>query len=186
TLGRSLADFEALSREDPANAVYINAGGQVRAYLALLLAKTGAYPEAIALASQNLRLPPGADGDTSKGRTRTMVYRITLGATLLGAGRFDDAIREMRDTLRPNADCSANYDLRWSVLQAIARPLEAQGKFDDALAPAREARKSTKEQGFVGCSGRTLLALAARDFAAAVAHAKTATSADRAAALEAL
>src|SRR5262249_31343690 len=42
TLRRSLGDFEALSGEDPANAVYINAGGQVRGYLALLLAKTGA------------------------------------------------------------------------------------------------------------------------------------------------
>src|SRR5262249_39423473 len=103
-LRRSLADFEALSREDPANAVYINAGGQVRGYLALLLAKTGAYAEAVALAGQNLRLAPGADGNTLKGRERTMVYRATLGAALLGAGRFDDAIREMRDTLLRNAD----------------------------------------------------------------------------------
>src|SRR5262249_21280605 len=58
TLRRSLADFEALSREDPANAIYINAGGQVRAYLALVLARTGDYAEAVALAGQNLRLPP--------------------------------------------------------------------------------------------------------------------------------
>ena len=115
-----------------------------------------------------------------------MVYHLMLGAALLDVGRFDAAIRQMRDTLRQNSDWNANLDLRWSALHVIARALEAQGRFDDAIEPARDARKFIQQQGALGFSLRTCLALAARDFAAAVAHAKRATSADRAAALEAL
>ena len=101
TLRHSVADFEALSQEDPANAVYHYAGGLVRGYLALLLGKAGASAEAIALASENLRLPRGPDAGLNKGRERAMVYRVTFGAALLDAGRFDDAVREMRDTPSP-------------------------------------------------------------------------------------
>src|SRR5262249_501898 len=135
TLRRSLGDFEALSGEDPANAVYINAGGQVRGYLALLLAKTGASDEAIALAERNLRLPASSEASVVKGRERSMVYHLMLGAALLDVGRFDAAIRQMRDTLRQNSDWNANLDLRWSALHVIARALEAQGRFDDAIEP---------------------------------------------------
>jgi tetratricopeptide (TPR) repeat protein len=186
TLRQSVADFEALSREDPANAIYINAGGQVRAYLALLLGKTGAAAEAIALAEKNLHLRDGADASLQKGRERAMVYRVTLGAALLDGGRFEDALREMRGTLRQNGDWNANYDLRWSALHVMVRALEAQGRFDDALAPAREERKFAKGIGSIGYNLRIVDALAARDFAAAVAGAKTATPADRKAAREAL
>jgi serine/threonine protein kinase len=186
TLRQSVADFEVLSGEDSANAVYRHAGEQVRAYLALLLAKTGAFAEAFGLAEKNLRLPPGADANLLKGRERAMVNRVTLGAALLEAGRFDDAIREMRDTLRQNSDWNANYDLRWSALHILVRALNAQGKFDEALAPSRDARKFATEQGGIEYSSRTYIALAARDFAAAVARAKNATPADRAAALQAL
>jgi serine/threonine protein kinase len=186
TLRQSLADFEALSREDPANAVYAYAGGQVRAYLALLLGKSGVTAEAVALADRNLRLPSGADGNLQKGRERRMVYRVTLGATLLEAGHLDDAVREMRDTLRQNSDWNANYDLRWSALHILARALEAQGKFDQALTAARDARRFVVEQGGAGYRFQVCLAISARDFAAAAARAKTATPADRAAALAAV
>jgi tetratricopeptide (TPR) repeat protein len=186
TLRQSIADFEALSGEDPGNAVYINAGAQVRAYLALLLAKTGAAAEAIALAEKNLHLPPGADASLEKGRERAMVNRVTLGAVLLDGGRFEDALREMRDTLRQNSDWNANYDLRWSALHIIVLALEAQGRFDDALEPARDARRFVNEQDPLGYSSRVGIAIAARDFAAAVARANIATPADRQAAREAL
>jgi tetratricopeptide (TPR) repeat protein len=186
TLRHSVADFEALSQEDPANAVYHYAGGLVRGYLALLLGKAGASDEAIALASENLRLPRGPDAGLNKGREREMVYRVTFGAALLDAGRFDDAVREMRDTLRRNSDWNANYDLRWSALHVLVRALEAQGKFDEAVVPAREAWRFLKEQGLAGYSGRVSAAIAARDLASAVARARDAGPAERAAALEAL
>jgi serine/threonine protein kinase/tetratricopeptide (TPR) repeat protein len=186
TMRQSVADFEALSKEDPANAIYTYAGGLVRAYLALALGKGGAAGEAVALAEQNLHLPPGADAKLPKGRERAMVYHVTLGAALLDAGRLDDAVREMRDTLQQNGDWNANYDLRWSVLHILVRALEAQGKFDQALASARDARRFAREQGVGGYSFKVGLAISARDFATAVARAKTPTAADRTEALAAL
>ncbi len=186
TLRQSVSDFEALSRDDPGNAVYTHGGALVRGYLALLLAKSGATAEAVALAEQNLRLSPGADANTHRGRERGMVYRVTLGAALLDAGRLDDAIREIRDTLRQNSDWNANYDLRWSALHIQVRALEAQGKFDQALAPARDARRFATGEARAGYSSDVWLAISARDFAVAVARAKTATHADRTAALAAL
>ncbi len=114
TLRKAVAEFEALAAEDPANAVFANAGAQVRAYLALALAAgpPNESSEAVALAGKNLRLTAGAEARLNKGRERTMVNQITLGAALLGARRFRDAVRELREALESNRDWNANFDLR--------------------------------------------------------------------------
>jgi tetratricopeptide (TPR) repeat protein len=106
TLRKSLSEFEALAAEDPANAVFTNAGAQVRAYLALALAAgpPNESSEAVSLAGKNLRLTAGAEASLDKGRERVLVNRITLGAALLGGRRFADAVRELRETLESNRD----------------------------------------------------------------------------------
>src|SRR5262249_51909747 len=146
---------------------------QVRAYLALALSAGSAQEaeEAVALAGKNLRLPAVADAKLSKGRERTMVNRITLGQALLGARRYADAAREVRETLESNRDWNANYDLRWSALHLLARALEAQGNFEEAAAAARDALKFGVAQGN-GSSYfmQVVRGVAARDYAAAAAQ----------------
>jgi tetratricopeptide (TPR) repeat protein len=58
TLRNSLAEFETLSAEDPQNAILANAGAQVRAHLALMLARGAGAAEAIA-ARHEEPAPPG-------------------------------------------------------------------------------------------------------------------------------
>jgi tetratricopeptide (TPR) repeat protein len=172
TLRKSLSEFEALAAEDPANAVYANAGAQVRAYLALALAAgpPNESSEAVSLAGRNLHLTAGAEASLDKGRERILVNRITLGAALLGGRRFADAERELRETLASNRDWKANPDLWWSALHLLARALEAQGKFEDAVSTAKEATKfADMEDTGGGFATRMLRALAARDYASAVA-----------------
>ena len=170
TLRKSLAEFEALSAEDPANAVFASAGAQVRAYLALALAGGPKSAEAVALAEKNLQIAPGADARLAKGRERAMVNQITLGAALLGARQFADAERQLRRTLDANRDWNANYDLESSALHLLTRALQAQGKFEAALSAAGDAVKYSRQSEGAGFSGHVIEAVAARDYASAVAH----------------
>jgi serine/threonine protein kinase len=187
TTRKSLAEFDTLCAEDPQNAVFANAGAQVRAYLALMLTGGSNSSEAVALAGKNLRLAKGADAKLSKGHERSMVNRITLGAALAGARRFDDAARELNDTLQQNRrEWIANYDLQWSALHLLARILEAQGKYEEEVNTAREAMKFTVRPSPREAHLRTLNAIAARDLAFAVAHWKNASPDARAEALEEL
>jgi hypothetical protein len=184
---QSLAGFEALAAEDPANAIYVQAGAQVRDYLALMLAKGGAGAEAVKLAERNTRLRQGADGTLHKGRERTFVYQITLGAALPGAQRFSEAERELRETLKRNVDWSPNDDLRWSALHALTQALRAQGKFEEEIAASKEARRFAdlcppEPAIYV----RVLRAVAAWDYASAVAHWAGSTADQRLAAKQAL
>jgi serine/threonine protein kinase len=187
TMRKSLAEFDSLCAEDPQNAVFANAGGQVRAYLALMLAGGPASAEAVALAQKNLRLSKGADAKSVRGHERFIVNRVTLGAALLGARRFDDAMRELNDTLDQNRrEWNANFDLVWSALHLRTRTLEAQGKYLEEVNSAREATLATGIPSQTGMNLRVLRAVAARDFAFAVAHWKSAGPDVRAEALQAL
>src|SRR5262249_734447 len=139
---RSVAEFESLSKEDPQNAVYRNAGAQVRGYLALMLAGGPKSAEALALAERNLSLAQGADAKLVKGLERSMVNRLTFGAALLGAGRFADAVRDLNATLQQNRrEWNPNIDLVWNALHLLTRALEAQGKSEEAVNAAQEAMK---------------------------------------------
>ena len=189
TMRKALGEFEALAAEDPANAVFTNAGAQVRAYLALALAAGTANEsaEALTLAEKNLRVSVGADARLNKGRERNMVNQITLGGALLGARRFPDAARELRQTLESNQDWNANSDLRWSALHLAARALESQGKFEEAAAAAKESMKfADLEQTEGDFSRQVIRALAARDYASAVSRSKGSSPEQRAEALRAL
>jgi tetratricopeptide (TPR) repeat protein len=189
TLRKSLAEFDLLAAEDPANAVFANAGAQVRAYLALALAAgtPNESSEAVFLATKNLRLTAGAEASLAKGRERILVNRITLGATLLGDRRFADAARELRQTLESNQDWNANYDLRWSALHLVARAFESQGKFEEAAAAAKESMKfADLEETEGGFSRQVIRALAARDYASAVSRSKGSSLKERSEALRAL
>jgi tetratricopeptide (TPR) repeat protein len=189
TMRKALGEFEALAAEDPANAVFTNAGAQVRAYLALALAAGTANEsaEALTLAEKNLRVSVGADARLNKGRERNMVNQITLGGALLGARRFPDAARELRQTLESNQDWNANSDLRWSALHLAARALESQGKFEEAAAAAKESMQfADLEQTEGDFSRQVIRALAARDYASAVSRSKGSSPEQRAEALRAL
>jgi serine/threonine protein kinase len=189
TLRKSLAEFEVLAAEDPGNAVFANAGAQVRAYLALALAAgpSNESSEAVSLARKNLRLTAGAEASLNKGRERTMVNQITLGAALLGDRRIADAVREFREALESNRDWNANYDLRWSALHLLARAFEAQGRFEEAVSAAKTAMKfAVLENGGQGFSTQVIRATAARDYASAVAGWKGSSQEERVDALRAL
>ena len=179
TMRRSVAAFEALASEDVANAVYVHSGSIVRNYLALALAKKGAGAEAVALAEQSVRSLIGADGQIFKGRERRMVHRITLGGALVGAKRFGDAERELRDTLVSNRDWTPNEDLRWSAQHLLTQALAAQGKFEEALRMATEARQLIDTQTNSGFSAAVLKAIAAADYAAVLARYPGSTAAER-------
>ncbi|HEY3840097.1 MAG TPA: tetratricopeptide repeat protein, partial [Bryobacteraceae bacterium] len=134
----------------------------------------------------NLRLPAGADAKLNKGRERWMVYQIVLGAALSGAGRFDDAARELRDTLERNRDWNANIDLQWSALHLLTAALSAQGKYEEASHAGKEALDLAVQSSGPGVHSRVLLAVAARDYAESVAHWKLASPDDRTAAVQSL
>jgi tetratricopeptide (TPR) repeat protein len=170
TLRESVAEFESLLADDPGNAVLVNAGAQVRSYLALTLARAGGGSEAVQLAAKNLALPAVRDAALPKGRERTMVYHITMGAALLGAKRFADAERELRQTLAHNRDWNANLDLEWSAMHLLTAVLEGQARYEEAVAVARKACKLA-DQAVHGQEfyARVLRAIAARDYASAVA-----------------
>jgi tetratricopeptide (TPR) repeat protein len=189
TMRKSVAEFEALAAEDPANAVFANAGAQVRAYLALALAAGSSKEsaEAVTLAEKNLRLNAGADARLNKGRERTMVNQITLGGALAGAQRFADAERVLRQTLKSNQNWNANYDLRWSALHLLARALESEGKFEEAAAAAKEAMKfAGLENTSEDFSFLVMRASAVRDYASAVSRWQGSSPEQRAEALRAL
>src|SRR5262249_31380848 len=110
-----------------------------------------------------------------KGHERSMVNRTTLGAALIGARRFDEAIRELNDTLQRNrSEWNANFDLMWSAMHLLVRALEVQGKYEQAVSTAREAMKFTSTSSRQEMHVRVLKAIAARDFASAVSHWKKA------------
>lgn len=187
TMRKSLAEFDSLCAEDPQNAVLANAGAQVRAYLALMLAGGPKSAEAVALAAQNLRLSKGADAKLFKGHERAMVNRISLGAALLGDRRFDDAARELNDTVQQNRrEWNVNFDLLWSALHLLTRVCEVQGKYEEEVKTAREAMQASGSPSQRGLNLSVLRAIAGRDFAFAVAHWKNAGPDVRTEALQAL
>jgi len=123
----------------------------------------------------------------NKGRERNMVNQITLGGALIGARRFPDAARELRQTLESNQDWNANFDLRWSALHLAARAFESQGKFEEAAAAAKESMKfADLEQTEGDFSRQVIRALAARDYASAVSRSKGSSPEQRAEALRVL
>jgi tRNA A-37 threonylcarbamoyl transferase component Bud32/tetratricopeptide (TPR) repeat protein len=173
TLRESVGEFESLRADDPGNAVLVNAEAQVRGYLALTLAHAGNGNEAVELAETNLALPPAKDATLQKGRERTMVYQINLGAALVGAKHFADAERELRQTLARNRDWNANLDLQWSAMHLLAAALEAQGRYEEAVTVAASAEKLAN-QAAPGTEfwARVIRAIAARDYATAVSLSK--------------
>jgi hypothetical protein len=130
---KSLAEFEALLAEDPANAVVARAGAQVWAHLAMMLAAGGGGEEAVALASRNLEVRPGPQGEATLGRERKLVYRIALGAALIGAGRFGEAEREIHAALVQNQDWDINHDLLWCTYHLLVKAMEAEGEREAAF-----------------------------------------------------
>ncbi len=186
TMRRSLAEFEALLANDPGNAVLASGGAQVRGYLILTLAHAGNGAEAVALAEKNLALPPAKDARLDKGRERTLVYHIDFGAALLGAKRLGDAEREMRQTLARNRDWDANTDLQWSALHILTEALNGQGKFQEAISSARDAQKLFNRIPGDAFYARVMRAIAARDYASAVASWQGSSAEQCAAARQAL
>ncbi|HKE27413.1 MAG TPA: serine/threonine-protein kinase [Bryobacteraceae bacterium] len=185
-LRKSLAEFEAQLAEDPANAIVANAGNQVRAHLALMLAAGNRGEEAVVLARMNLRLPVGADARTNRGRERALVYRIALGAALIGAKQFNAAERHLRETLSQNEDWHVNHDLLWSTYHLLTKALEAQKKRHNALSASKTGLKMAVFSPEQGLSSQVMRAIAARDYAFAVAHWSASSDADHTAALRAL
>jgi tetratricopeptide (TPR) repeat protein len=168
TLRKAVGEFEDLAADDPANAVYKNAGAQLRAYLALALAGT---PEAVSLAERNLQLAhAGADANLYKGRQRAMIYRIVLGAALSGVGRHDEAEHQLRATLADNRDWNANDDLKWSALHELVKTLEAQHKTGEAVTASQQGQTIAEGIPKINFGSSVLQAVAARDYASAVAH----------------
>jgi hypothetical protein len=186
TLRKSLSEFETLSGEDPQNAVLANAGAQVRAHLALMLAAGTGAEEAIALAAKNLRLPAGADAKAKRGRERAIVYQIALGASLIGAGKYDAAERQLHETLARNEDWAVNHDLLWSIYHLLAKVLEAEERRVEAVPMSKLALARALDESEEGLCNEIMRAIAARDYAFAVAHWPDATDGDRSAAHRAL
>ncbi len=185
-LRKSLAEFEPMLAEDPANASVANAGNQVRAHLALMLAAGNRGEEAIGLAAKNLALPLGADAKTMRGRERAVVYRIAMGAALIGAKQFDAAERKMRDTLAENDGLEVNHDLLWCIYHLMTEALEGQNRRREAATTGDKALQMAVASPEEGMSNQVMRAVAARDYARAVANWTGAHEADRAAARRAL
>jgi hypothetical protein len=183
----SVAEFERFLADDPGNAVLVNAGAQVRSYLALSLAHEGNGTEAVELAEKDTALPEVKDSALAKGRERTLVYEVTLGAALLGAKRYVDAERELRETLARNRDWNANWDLVWSTMHLLTEALEAQAKYAEEVAIARDARKLV-DQSALGTEFyiHVMRAIAARDYASAMTHWNGATPDQCSAAIRAI
>jgi hypothetical protein len=185
-LRKSLAEFEAQLAEDPANAIVANAGNQVRAHLALMLVAGNRGEEAVAVASTNMRLPIGADARTNRGRERALVYRIALGAALIGAKRFNTAEQHLRETLSQNEDWKVNHDLLWCTYHLLTKTLEAQEKRHEAVSASETGLKMAVYAPEQGLSSQVMRAIAARDYGFAVAHWPGSSDSDRVAARRAL
>ncbi len=186
TMRKSLAEFEALLAEDPGNAIVANAGAQVRTHLSLMLAAGPGAEEAIALAGKNLILRAGADAKSQRGRERGLVYQMAMSAALIGARRFGEAERQIRDVLAQNADWRPNHDLLWCVYHLLLKALLAQDKRQEAVAAGAQGLKMAVFQPQEGFCYEVLRAVAARDYAFAVAHFPGSSDADRAGARQAL
>jgi tetratricopeptide (TPR) repeat protein len=184
TLRASLAEFEVLAGEDPKNAVFQNAAAQVRSYLALMLAGGPFREEAVTLAGKSAGLAAGADAGQHRARERLMVRQITLGAALLGAGRLDEGVHQLRETIERNRDWDVNWDLVWSALHLLAVTFEKTSNYQEELTVAEEETKHVLHDPANNL--RVMAAIAARDYAAAVAHWKDASPSDRAKALQGL
>ena len=184
TLRASLAEFESLAADDPNNAVFQNAAAQVRCYLALTLAGGPFREEAVTLAGKSSRVAAGADAGLHRARERLMVRQITLGAALLGAGRLDEGVRQLRETLDRNRDWDVNWDLVWSALHLLAVTFEKTGNYQEELTVAKEETKYVLQDPSNNL--RIMAVITMRDYAAAVAHWKDATPNDRAKALQGL
>jgi len=157
----------------------------VRGYLALALAAASRPDEAVALARKNLQIAAAPDAKLDKGRERMMVYQVTLGAVLVGARRYREAIGQLRETLDRNSDWNANYDLRWSALHMLTAALSAQGNYEEAVRAAKDEIKFAGDDHGT-FSIRVVRATAARDYAFAVAEWKLSSPAERAEARNAL
>ena len=175
-LRRGVAEFEALSAEDPANAVFSNAAAQLGDYLALALHGS---PEAVALARKSLRVVAGADGALTRGRERLAVHRIVLGAALAAAGQYAGAEGELVSLLNQMHGWSLNADLSWSALHELALVYEAEGDFAQEFAVAQQAWEASRGVDPNATWGRILHCLAARDLASAAAHWPAAIPAER-------
>ncbi len=91
--------------------------------------------------------PPGPDAKLFKGRERTIVHQITMGAALLGGKRFPEAKAELRKTIASNRDRNPNDDLRWSTLHLLSVALSAQRKFGEAVTASEQARNLVVQVG---------------------------------------
>ena len=182
-LRRGLREFEALSAEDPANMVFLNAAAQLRDYLALTLEGS---QEAVTLAARNIALIDGPDGTLARGHERWMVHHIVFGAALDGVGRYADGERELRRALGESSGWNPNADLVWSAFHELVLAGEATGKFAQALGDGRREWTAAETVDADGLQGRLARAIAARDVALAAAHWTGATPADRSQALDRL
>ena len=182
-LRRGVSEFEALSAEDPANAVFSNAGAQLRSYLALTLMGS---EEAVALARQNMALVDGADAALARGHERWMVHHIVFGAALEGAGRYADGERELRRVLDASRGWNPNADLSWAAFHELAMAHAAIRDFAQSLADARQEWAAAERTSSTLLGGRVARAIAARDEAAAASRWTGATPGDRSQALERL
>lgn len=186
TMRQSIAAFDRLAEDDPANARYHQDGGIVRGDLAIALAKHGAGAEAVAMAEQLLASPPGADSQLFKGRERRMVYGISLGGALVFSKQFAAATRQLRDVLKANRDWNPNLDLRWSAMHLLILALEAEGEHEEALRVAIEAWQLIDPENDSSYSAAVRKAIAAADYARTLARRPAAWAAERDAALRAL
>jgi tetratricopeptide (TPR) repeat protein/predicted Ser/Thr protein kinase len=183
TMRESLSTFAALQLEDPANVVYRQAGAQVRDYLALMLAKSGGGEEAVALVEANLRLPPAPEANQSRGRERLFVHEVSLGGALLGALRWAAAEAQLKKTLAVSGGYVPNDDLRWSALHLLCSALVKQGKFEEAVSTALEARKFAERSKGEAVSVKVRRAWASADYALAIGLSPSSTAQQRAEAL---
>jgi hypothetical protein len=185
-LRKSLAEFETQLAEDPGNVIVANAGAQVRTHLALMLAQGPRAAEALTLAGKNLLLQGDADAKSQRGRERTLVYQMAVSAALIGAKRYGDAEKQIRDILARNEDWKANHDLLWCMYHLLTKSLYGQDKRQEAVAASAEALKMALFQPEEGFGSQVMRAVAARDYAFTVAHWPGSSDADRAAAGRAL
>ena len=142
--------------------------------------------EAVSLVARNLRVPAGTNAEALLGRERMMVYRISLGAALLGAKRFDEAERELRATIAQNQDWKANHDLIWCTYHLLFQALDAQGKSEAAFAAGKQGLDAALKEPEEGFGSDVMRAAAARDYAAGAAKWPGSSQQDREAASQCL
>jgi hypothetical protein len=94
--------------------------------------------------------------------------------------------RQLRDTIARNKDWGANHDLLWSAAHLLVKALEAQEKRGEAVSASSLALTWAVQESEEGLCNQIMRAIAARDYAFAVAHWSASTDTDRSAARRAL